>query len=883
MQVILTHEQADFDAVASALGANLLHPGSFVLQPNHMNRNVRAFLNHYESELLFARFNDIPREEITEVFLVDTQSLVTIKGINSHTQIHVIDHHQKKEGFPQDWFYKNTATGACTTYFVEQLQENNGYLNVIHATLLLLGIYEDTGSLTYTNTTPQDVRAAAFLIENGASLKLASQYLNQPLSADQRLVLDELIKNINVLKIEDCSIAVSFADAPDLTDEVSSIAHKLADLYDPDALFTFIKTPAGIRLVARSTTNQINVAKIAKKFGGGGHAKAAAALIRIDDIESKTLSETVNLFIEELKQHVRPGIKVKDIMSKKPLLIQPETSAKDAYKLMRQYGYEGYPVVKDNEIKGLLIRRAVDRALSHGLNLSASKLMNAGSYKVSPEDSLTKLQQVMTDSGWGQIPVVDPHDKMVFGIVTRTDLLKTLAGVNNGGLQRKNLSREIENQLPGERISLLRAISLQAEADDQPIFVVGGFARDILLKRPSLDLDFVVEGDAIRFGKLLSTNYGGHIISHKKFGTAKWVLSEVAKQKMHTEFSNERIDTSEFPDTVDLISARTEYYTRPTALPTIKKSSIKLDLQRRDFTINTMAVRLDGSHFGDLHDYLGGLDDLRNKKIRVLHSLSFVDDPTRLLRAIRFEQRFGFPIEERTLDLISEAKVLLKDVSGDRIRHELDQILDEPKSLSMFDRMAELDLLVHIHPQIHWDYIVRSNLDSFLSSDLPKTWQFTHQLDRQVQRKIGAYIILLSGIEKIDLQSVIRRLRFKSQVQQYLLSANELLDKITQISGKNISQISHILRKFLPLAIYGVYLMIKDLNLKKILENYVLRWRYVEPITTGGTLREMGVAPGPIYREILESLRDAWLDGEICSAQDEERYLQDFFDRRNSP
>ena len=872
MQVILTHEQSDFDAVASSLGAYLLHPGSLAIKPNRMNRNVRSFLEFYESELPFLPSSDLPKENISEVFLVDTQSLITLKGITNHTKVNIFDHHTKKENLPEDWSFTNTDTGACTTFFVEQLLENNGQLNVIQSTFLLLGIYEDTGSLTYTNTSPRDIRAAAFLLENNASLKLAFPYLNQPLSNEQRFVLDKLVKNISDIKHEGCNILISAVEAYDLEDEVSSIAHKLVDLYDPDGLFIFVKTRAGIRLVARSNTDQIDVSEIARQYQGGGHSRAASALIRADNNIKLNLSKIVASFEKGLIKYVHPAVKVQHIMSKKPLLINPDTSTKEAFELMRQYGYEGYPVVDGNQIEGLLVRRAVDRALSHGMDLPASSLMEAGNFYVEPEDSLAELQRVMGVSGWGQIPVVDPKDNQVIGIVTRTDLLKTLAGADYSGHVNRNLAEEISQFLPDERISLLKAISLQAEKENLPIYAVGGFARDILLNRPSLDLDFVVEGDAIHLGLCLSEIYGGQITSHKKFGTSKWILLDSVKDNIHKRFSTRKLDYKEFPDTVDLISARTEYYKKPIALPTIKKSSIKLDLQRRDFTINTLAVRLDGKHFGELYDYWGGYNDLKNKRIRVLHSLSFVDDPTRLLRAIRFEQRFGFSIEERTLDLVAEAKELLNDTSGDRIRHELDQIIAEPFVIKMLDRMAELDLLRHLHPDFIWNDEIARKLDRFLSSDFPENWQFPKTYSQEDLRIIGTYIFLFAYQEKDDLEKIIKRFRFKSQIKQILLSANELICKIDTLAGISRSQLARNLRKYPQFVIYCVLIMLDISDLKKSLEDFATKWRFVEQITNGQDLQKMGIEPGPIYREILDELRDAWLD-KIISNSDEEKQL----------
>ena len=192
---------------------------------------------------------------------------------------------------------------------------------------------------------------------------------------------------------------------------------------------------------------------------------------------------------------------------------------------------------------------------------------------------------------------------------------------------------------------------------------------------------------------------------------------------IRTDQSDE-VFTKSLPPFLDLISARTEFYTYPSALPTVETGSIKLDLHRRDFTINTLALRLDGYHYGDLHDYWGGLNDLRQGFVRVLHSLSFVDDPTRMLRAVRFEKRFDFKLEERTLELLQEALSLLDRVSGDRIRHELDHILDEEKLVEIFTRLDELDLIFSIHPDLIWDDWLRQRLSQIPLQPPGSEWGF---------------------------------------------------------------------------------------------------------------------------------------------------------------
>jgi len=255
--------------------------------------------------------------------------------------------------------------------------------NTITATVLLLGIYEDTGSLTYASTTPRDVKAAAYLLENGASLKIAAEFLNPSLSEEQLRLSDRLLENAQNLTIHGKNILISTADAVGMDEEISSVAHKLRDLLDPDALFLFVRTNEGLRLVARSTSDQINVAEVAAAFGGGGHERASAALINTQDLDSSgedALEANKARLIELLPGMVKPSITVGKIMSRKPTLLTTDTPLEEAARLMQRYGYEGFPVIENSQVVGLLTRRAVDRALAHKLKSTAGSLMEAGSH-----------------------------------------------------------------------------------------------------------------------------------------------------------------------------------------------------------------------------------------------------------------------------------------------------------------------------------------------------------------------------------------------------------------------------------------------------------------------------------------------------------------------
>jgi tRNA nucleotidyltransferase (CCA-adding enzyme) len=874
MHIILTHEQADFDALGALLGAHLLDEHAIPVLPRRINRNARAFITMYGAELPFVDARDLPSEPIKSVTLVDTQSLNTLKGMSQQTRVHVVDHHPRRSDLPENWTIQLNQLGACTTRFVEELREINGNIGMIQATLLLLGVHEDTGSLTYASTTARDAHAVAYLLEQGASLRLANQYLNPPLSDDQRRVYEQLLSAAETHTIHDHHVVIACAYLSEMVEEISSVAHKMRDLLDPDALLLLVHTNEGVRLVARSTTDNINVAELTARFGGGGHDRAAGSLMHPDTLvkpgeSGDPLDTAYQKLIKILPEHVRPQVTVGQLMSPRPRVLPASTPAQEAAQLMQRYGYEGYPIVENGKVLGLLTRRAVDRALAHKLNLTAGSLMEAGEVSIHASDSIESLQRVMTSTGWGQVPVTDAESGEVIGIVTRTDLLKTLAGREARMQEKPNLTQRLEKLLPPAVLALLQVISAQAHARRQPAYIVGGFVRDLLLERPSLDFDIVVEGDAIELARSLSRKYGGRIVSHSRFGTAKWQIGSERDDLVRQLPAAIKLRAEDLPEMLDLISARTEFYDYPTALPTVERSSIKLDLHRRDFTFNTLALRLDGRHYGTLYDYWGGLTDLRRGLVRVLHSLSFVDDPTRILRAVRFEQRFEFRIEARTLELITEAHELLRQVSGQRLRHEIDLMLSESRAPEMLARLDALDLLKAIHPALFWSPELIAPLRAVLFDPLDIHWDLPGEFGHTPVRRALAYLVWLMRLSPDDILSIAERMTIPANLRQALLSGERLWHDLPGMMQNSPGEIVHRLDSVPKVTLYALLHLNPPVEAKIIIQRYIGEWRQVQPVIDGRRLQALGVTPGPVYKDILESLRKARLNGEISSEEEE--------------
>lgn len=400
------------------------------------------------------------------------------------------------------------------------------------------------------------------------------------------------------------------------------------------------------------------------------------------------------------------------------------------------------------------------------------------------------------------------------------------------------------NLLLPEKQTLISDIAAQAAAMDMPCYLVGGFVRDLLLGERTNDLDIVVEGDAIKFGNALISKFGGTLTLHQKFHTAIWHLPETWNL---------------VPDTLDLITARKETYTESGALPTVTLASIEDDLRRRDFTINAMAIRIDGGHFGELLDPLGGRADLESGLIRVLHPGSFVDDPTRIFRAIRYEARYSFSLHPSTLKLINpESLFVIQKLSGERIRHELDLIFEEEKSAQMIRRAGELDLFKSIHPKLP---LFNPDYFDFLEMDVI--------LDIPASRTVIGYMLWLMDSSEDEILSIGRRLEFTSDLTYSAWAVSQLKKSLPFLKDSKPSVWTFALERLPLLSIYMVYLVTRE----NALLDFLSIWRHVKAHTTGDDLKARGLEPGPRFGEILTQLRAAWLDGDVKDKEQEIEYL----------
>jgi len=836
--------------------------------PQRPNRNLRRFLAVYGDELPFVRAEDLPPEPIERVILVDTQRLPPLKGLAADVPRCIIDHHPSASGSSSQMCHGLGQTGSTTTLLVEQIAEAGTSLSFVEATLLLLGVHEDTGSLTYGTTTPRDLYVVGWLLEHGARLDTAREFLQYRLTPHQQQLYDQLVENTHTYRIRGRAVVIAAARMGEYVEEISTVAHRLRDLLDPDALFVLVEQDSHIQMVARSTSEAIDVGTLAEQFEGGGHSRAAAALIR-----GRSLEAVWDQLVQALNAHIRPAVTVRDIMSFGVHTLPPSTTVAQAGEVMRRYGHEGFPVVDEGRVVGVLTRGEIDRALQHRLDQAPiHTFMHQGQIAVTPQDAVEQVQEVMIQHNIGQVPVVD--GEQVVGIVTRTDLVKLWSQPIRPS-RAQEIATRMEATLPPSLLSLLREVSQTADHMGSALYVVGGFVRDLLLGVSTLDLDLVVEGDAIRLARRLADAHGGRVRSHARFGTAKWIPGQASDEISYL-----------YQEGLDLVSARTEFYERPTALPQVERSSIRQDLHRRDFTINTLAIDLTPARWGELLDFYGGERDLREGYVRVLHSLSFVEDPTRILRAARLEQRLGFRIEEQTEVLLRNALDLLDHTTAERIRQELYLILQEERPCDIIYRLKELGVLHQLHPQLRCDTWLRVRFCRMRRVLREGRWPLAGDEMTEVLSAAGAqarpdpawYLALLTfRLSEGNLRALMSRLKIVSREANLLRQVHGLRHYLPFLEDER-QKPSMLVRWLEPAAraaLFVLWIATDSPIAREQIESYDHVYREVRPLLTGGDLQQMALPPGPIFGNLLDILRGARLDGQVKSRADEEALIEE--------
>ncbi len=866
MEIITGHTNADFDALASMVAAKKLYPEAVLVFAGSQEKSMRDFfLESTAYTVEFTRLRSIDVAAVTRLIIVDNRNPARLGKLADVLErpgvpVHIYDHHQSAEGDVHGEVEIIEEVGATTTLMVELLRRKGLPVTAHEATIFALGIYEETGSLTYVSTTARDAEAAAFLISCGANLHVVSDFITRDLTPEQTAVLNDLVNAATSYDINGVRVVIAALATQHFLPDVAALAHRIIDRENLDVLFLVVQMGSKTHIIGRTRTNQVNVGRVLEAFGGGGHVTAAAAAVR-----DLTYLQARERLIDELKRHIKPGRSAADIMTAPVKTIASGSTIAQAGGDMTRYSVNVLPVLQGGVFRGIITREVVQKALFHGLGeQTVDELMSTGITAVSPATPMAEVERVMLEERQRFSPVIEAGGDLV-GAITRTDLLRSLheerlssAGVPEGEpYSVRNVRGFIEDRVPREVRETLKAVGEVADETGFAVYLVGGIVRDLFLRVANMDVDIVVEGDGITFAGILVQRLGGRMKTHQKFGTAVITLPGGIK--------------------LDIATARLEFYESPAALPTVELSSIKKDLYRRDFTINALAVRLNRKRFGELIDFFGGLRDIKDKIVRVLHNLSFVEDPTRVFRAIRFEQRYAFQISKHTEHLIRTAVTmrLFTRLTGERIYDEIMLMFSELDPLKVLRRMQDFDLLQFLHPSLR---LGAEPERLFASIGETLTWYRLLYLEEPVERWFLYFLGLLDGLKDEAAGELLGRIAVPQRVRKRVMSSRQhCRDVLTEFYRDPRIPASRVYDLLHPLTIEQMLLMMAKARkepAKKYISLYLTRLQSVKVTATGDDLLKLGVPPGPRYKQILAELLDARLDGEVRNEEEEIAFLK---------
>ncbi len=867
MEILTTHVGADFDAFASMIVAHRFHPEARLFFPGSREGSVRRMIEARGLKVPEIRQKEVDPAALTRVILCDIRQKSRIGAVaawleaNPGIEVWAYDHHAAAPG---DIAVKgglvDPEAGSTSTLLVEELRRQGLFVSSDEADLLLLGIYEDTGSLTYVTTGPRDLAAAAWLLEQGGNLAAVRASISQPLDPERLDVLHAMTQRLEVHRIQGHRVGIVEVELGRYLEELAPLVSRCLEVFALPLLFAAFGEGERVTLIARGTLEGFDLGEALKELaGGGGHATAASARLK-----DTTLLEIRERLLAYLRHALPPAARARDLMIAPFHGIPTDTLIQDAKAQLNAWRINAAPVEREGRVVGTLSRQILDASLQHGLgSRPVETVMSTWLEWVDPDAPADEVRERMLRRHPRFVLVGNPEAGRPLGLVTRMQLLRHLHGqladfeerfdrrAGQQGERREKAGNLLARRLPAAMISRLECIAGVSRDLGAPVYLVGGLVRDLLLERENRDLDLVVEGDGVAFAEALARRLDGHLRVHQAFLTA--VVT----------------DAGGFP--IDIVTARTEQYRAPAALPEVRTSALRQDLFRRDFTINTLAIRLGPEPVPELIDYFAGRQDLKEKSLRVLHSLSFIDDPTRILRAVRLELRLGFQMSPETLHLahVALSEGIFDQLSGSRLREELALLLDDPDlAVRGLERLDELGVLRVVDPMFELGGVATERLRNARAAH---DW---YRLEGIADPPVQAWRLLLMALAgdfaAVDLDRLADRLLLAGEDRALLTEFPGRLAAAREVLLRAPEPVPHQAAEALePLAGEEILLLMAEgttegnEGIRVWVRRYLTDLRRLKLRVRGSDLLAAGTPPGPRIGEALRATLRARLDGWI--------------------
>lgn len=867
MELLVTHLGADFDAFASVVVAQKLHPQARPFFPGSREESVRRLLEEGlvdPGELAEVRQKEVDPAALTRVILCDIRQRgrigIVAEWLAAHPGIEVwaYDHHpDSDDDLAVAGGLVDPAAGSTSTLLVEELRRRGLSVTATEATLLLAGVYEDTGSLTYATTGLRDLAAAAWLLERGGDLGVVRRYALRQLDAGRLEVLQRMAAALEVHRLHGHRVGIAAVELGAYVDELAPLVNRCLEIFELPLLVALVGEEERVAVIARGDVPGFDLGKALAGVGGGGHATAASARLK-----DATLVEARERVLDVLARELPPAARAADLMVARPFTLPAGTAIAAAKQQLNARRVNAAPVVDgEGRAVGAATRQGLDAALQHGLaERPVETVMERDLEWVDPAAPAEEVGERML----GRHPrfvlvgesAIGDGPRVPLGLITRMQVLRHLHGrlseldarVDRRAGQHRETHQHIGHLLRGLPAGLtgrIDRIAAVAGRHQVPVYLVGGFVRDLLVGRENRDLDLVVEGDGPHFARLLAAELGGSVRVHTAFLTA--------------------VVTDPEGFAIDVATARSEFYRAPAALPEVQTSALRQDLYRRDFTVNTLAIRL-GPGGPELIDSFGGRRDLREGILRVLHSLSFLDDPTRALRAVRLALRLGFRIAPETLRLIEVAREegAFDRLSGSRLRDELALLLGDPGlALDGVEQLAGLGLLAALHPSLSLTQEARERLRGARAA---WDWYRLEGLDQPpVEPWRLLFLALVADLDGEEREALAGRLLLDGEDRRLVLGFPARLAEAREVLRRKEPAPHEVSEALGGLAGEELLLLLaeEDEAGRAWVRRDLTELRRIALSIRGGDLVAAGVPPGPAVGQGLAAARRARLDGRI--------------------
>jgi len=855
--LITTHLGADFDALGAAVAATLLEPEARIVFPGSQEAAVRRFVAAESPHVPEMRIRELRRATIERAVVVDSANLRRLGEVGellavAACPVTVIDHHPEgTDSIPGAQLITEPVAATCTV-MARELQRRGIEPGPEIASLLLLGIYEDTGGLTFTDTTPADVEAVAWLLDRGARLDWVRRYVMRPLEPEQLDLLNNLVEGAIEHRIGGARVVMSVARPAEHLEEAAYVVHRYAEIFDLPVVVAILEVPPQLVVIARSTHPGLDAGKLLAAHGGGGHATAAACRVR--GVSAVELAERL---LADIRAELREEWTAAALANPHLYTCTADTTVAAAKQRLVRLRINAMPVRDGDALVGIVTRQVLDNALSHGLEeRPVTTVMRPGVEVVAADAPAEDVESLFMEGGARLVVVEGPEGT---GVITRMDLFRRLYQRQLDAGQRvdRRISgtrpvvhperARMQRVLPPRLLEVLAAAGEIATELGMRAFLVGGAVRDVMLGRAVEDADIVVEGHGPALAEQLADRFGGSFHAHEPFLTAAVRLDDGVR--------------------LDVATARTEFYRSPAALPEVESSAMRQDLYRRDFTINAMALDLAPRAFGRLIDFFGGQRDLKLRQIRVLHSLSFLDDPTRVIRAVRFAARLGFEVAPETRQLIGVAvsEGVFSNLTGERLREELVLLFEEGGAAEGLRALERFGALAAIFPRLRWGEGVRRLLRD---AEALVAWGRLEKV-YDGPRWVVVLAALATRMNEEGGEMLARRLALAGEVAATVAGARRGCERLLAVAARpemRPSQVVEALERARP-EWRLVAMAQAEERVRRVMHDALTAWLRTPPPVSGRDLVAAGVPTGPAVGEALRRTRAAVLDGEVTKGE----------------